>query len=247
MSKVYGKQLLYTLIWVKKRKYKKETIVLNKKHILAESVLFKGLRPPLLEQIAGLASVKKFQRGESIFFEGDKATGFYMVGQGRVKIYKMSLDGKEQILHIFGPGEPFGEVPVFHGTPFPANAISIEPSTMLFFPRQDFIDLLNSTPSLALSMLAVLSMRLRRFAAQIESLSLKEVPARLAAHLIYLAEEQKNIGVVTLDIPKGQLASLLGTSPETLSRIFTKMSNEGLIRVKGKRIELLQYDSLLEK
>ncbi|MCI5149143.1 MAG: Crp/Fnr family transcriptional regulator [Candidatus Electrothrix sp. MAN1_4] len=221
--------------------------MLNKKQLLAESILFKGLSPSLLDQIAELASVKTFQRNESIFFEGDQATGFYMVGQGRVKIYKMSLDGKEQILHIFGPGEPFGEVPVFHGTPFPANAISIESSTMLFFPRQGFIDLINSTPSLALSMLAVLSMRLRRFAAQIESLSLKEVPARLAAHLIYLTEEQNRTDHVTLDIPKGQLASLLGTSPETLSRIFTKMSNEGLIRVKGKRIELLQYDTLLEK
>lgn len=219
----------------------------NKKQLLNQSILFKGLSPALLEQIADLASIKKFQRGESIFFEGDEATGFYMVGQGRVKIYKMSLDGKEQILHIFGPGEPFGEVPVFHGRPFPANAISIEASTMLFFPRQRFIELINSTPSLALSMLAVLSMRLRRFAAQVESLSLKEVPARLAAHLIYLTEEQKRTDYVILDIPKGQLASLLGTSPETLSRIFTKMGNEGLIRVKGKEIELLEYQILLER
>ncbi|MCI5179322.1 MAG: Crp/Fnr family transcriptional regulator [Candidatus Electrothrix sp. AW3_4] len=219
----------------------------NKKQLLNQSILFKGLSPALLEQIADLASIKKFQRGESIFFEGDEATGFYMVGQGRVKIYKMSLDGKEQILHIFGLGEPFGEVPVFHGRPFPANAISIEASTMLFFPRQRFIELINSTPSLALSMLAVLSMRLRRFAAQVESLSLKEVPARLAAHLIYLTEEQNNTSMVRLDIPKGQLASLLGTSPETLSRIFTKMSNEGLIRVKGKEIELLEYQILLER
>ncbi|MCI5118868.1 MAG: Crp/Fnr family transcriptional regulator [Candidatus Electrothrix sp. LOE1_4_5] len=219
----------------------------NKKQLLNQSILFKGLSSALLEQIADLASVKKFQRGESIFFEGDEATGFYMVGQGRVKIYKMSLDGKEQILHIFGLGEPFGEVPVFHGRPFPANAISIEASTMLFFPRQRFIELINSTPSLALSMLAVLSMRLRRFAAQVESLSLKEVPARLAAHLIYLTEEQNNTSMVRLDIPKGQLASLLGTSPETLSRIFTKMSNEGLIRVKGKEIELLEYQILLER
>ncbi|MGB5685421.1 MAG: Crp/Fnr family transcriptional regulator [Candidatus Electrothrix sp.] len=220
--------------------------MLNKKQLLAESVLFKGLAPPLLQQVTDLASTKKFHRGESIFFEGDEATGFYMVGQGRVKIFKMSLDGKEQILHIFGAGEPFGEVPVFHGNPFPANAVSLEPSIMLFFPRREFIELINSTPSLALSMLAVLSMRLRRFAAQIESLSLKEVPARLAAHLLYLTEEQNNINVVTLEIPKGQLASLLGTCPETLSRIFAKMTKEGLIRVSGKTIEILCYDKLLE-
>lgn len=219
--------------------------MLNKIHILAESVLFKGLSPSLLRQLADSATIKKFRRGEAIFFEGDDAGGFYMVGQGQVKIFKMSLDGKEQILHIFSTGEPFGEVPVFHGTPYPANAVSMEPSIMLFFPRQTIIELINSTPALALSMLAVLSMRLRRFAAQIESLSLQEVPARLAAHLIYLTEEQRNTEVVVLDIPKGQLASLLGTSPETLSRIFTKMTKQGLIRVSGKKIELLCYDKLL--
>ncbi|WP_339132951.1 MAG: Crp/Fnr family transcriptional regulator [Candidatus Electrothrix sp. GW3-4] len=220
--------------------------MLNKKKLLAESVLFKGLTPPLLQQVSDLATIKRFQRGETIFFEGNEATGFYMVGQGRIKIFKMSLDGKEQILHIFGPGEPFGEVPVFYGSPFPANAMSIEPAVTLFFPRQKFIDLINTTPSLALSMLAVLSMRLRRFAAQIESLSLKEVPARLATHLLYLTEEQNNTSMVTLDIPKGQLASLLGTSPETLSRIFNKMTKQGLIRVSGKKITILSYDNLLE-
>ncbi len=106
---------------------------------------------------------------------------------------------------------------------------------------------MTATPSLALSMLAMLSLRLRRFAAQVESLSLKEVPGRLAAHLIYLTEEQNRTDQVMLDIPKGQLASLLGTSPETLSRIFSKMSDEGLIRVDGKRIELLDYEELLER
>jgi CRP/FNR family transcriptional regulator len=96
-------------------------------------------------------------------------------------------------------------------------------------------------------MLAMLSLRLRRFASQVESLSLKEVPGRLAAHLVYLAEEQDRTDRVVLDIPKGQLASLLGTSPETLSRIFARMSEEGLIRVHGKEIELLDYEELLER
>ncbi|MCI5144601.1 MAG: Crp/Fnr family transcriptional regulator [Candidatus Electrothrix sp. AR3] len=219
----------------------------DKEKILAGSVLFQGMPAALLEKIAAVTREKRFKRGEFIFFEGDQATGFYMVGQGKVKIFKMSLDGREQILHIFGAGEPFGEVPVFNGRPFPANAVSMESSLMFFFPRQDFIDLINATPSLALSMLGVLSMRLRRFASQIESLSLKEVPGRLAAHLVYLAEEQGRNDQVVLDIPKGQLANLLGTSPETLSRIFAKMSKEGLIRVEGKTIALLRYEALLER
>jgi len=138
-------------------------------------------------------------------------------------------------------------VPVFHGQPFPANAVTMAASKLLFFPRREFVELVTSTPSLALSMLAMLSLRLRRFASQVESLSLKEVPGRLAAHLVYLAEEQGRTDQVVLDIPKGQLASLLGTSPETLSRIFARMSEEGLIRVDGKRIELLDYGELLQR
>ena len=96
-------------------------------------------------------------------------------------------------------------------------------------------------------MLAVLSLRLRRFATQIENLSLKEVPARLANYLIYLSEEQGGRDEVTLEISKGQLASLLGTIPETLSRIFGKMSEEGLIKVNGKVISLLDRPTLAEK
>jgi CRP/FNR family transcriptional regulator len=95
-----------------------------------------------------------------------------------------------------------------------------------------------------MSMLAVLSMRLKQFTSQIESLSLKEVPARLAGYLIYLSEEQQNQGVVTLNIPKGSLANFLGTIPETLSRIFAKMSDQGLIEVSGKDIRLVDFEGL---
>jgi len=87
-------------------------------------------------------------------------------------------------------------------------------------------------------------MRLRRFATQIEHLSLKEVPGRLASHLLYLSEEQGGTDRVLLDIPKGQLASLLGTSPETLSRIFSRMGEEGIIEVRGKEISLLDRERL---
>jgi CRP-like cAMP-binding protein len=217
------------------------------KQIIAESILFSGLSDDELEKVAAIAVVKSFGRGESIFFEGDDGNGFYMVAEGRVKIFKMSQDGKEQILHIFGPGEPFGEVPVFHGRPFPANAMAMVKSKLLFFPRREFVGLVTGNPSLALSMLAMLSSRLRRFTNQIESLSLKEVPGRLAAYLVYLAEEQDSSTQVTLDIPKGQLASLLGTIPETLSRIFAKMTEEGLIRVEGRTIFIDDFARLQER
>jgi CRP/FNR family transcriptional regulator len=219
----------------------------NKKKIIMGSILFSGLAEEQLDKMADIAVSKTFKRGESIFFEGDEASGFYMVTEGRVKIYKMSFEGKEQILHIFGPGEPFGEVPVFHDQPFPANALALVKTELLFFPRKDFVSLVTDNPSLALNMLAMLSLRLRRFATQIENLSLKEVPGRLAAHLIYLSEEQGSATQVTLDIPKGQLASLLGTIPETLSRIFAKMTEEGLIRVEGRVIYFDDMERLREK
>lgn len=216
----------------------------KKEELLAQSLLFNGLPAEQLRIIGTIAVAKRYAKGVSIFFEGEPAIGFYMVTAGKVKIFKTSIDGKEQILHIFGPGEPFGEVPVFHGSPFPANAETLTESELLFFPRAEFVNLVTTTPSLALNMLAVLALRLRRFAAQIENLTLKEVPGRLASYLFYLMEEQRNQNRVTLDIPKGQLASLLGATSETLSRIFAKMSEEGLIRVEGKTIFILDAQQL---
>ncbi|MCL1979675.1 MAG: Crp/Fnr family transcriptional regulator [Proteobacteria bacterium] len=216
----------------------------KKSELLATSLLFNGLPAEQLQKIVGIAVGKHYPKGATIFHEGDPGIGFYLVASGKVKVFKMSSDGKEQILHIFGPGEPFGEVPVFHGTPFPANATTLVDTKVYFFPRHEFVDLMTNTPSLALNMLAVLALRLRRFAAQIEGLSLKEVPGRLAAHLRYLMDEQNRRDKVVLDIPKGQLASLLGTSAETLSRIFGKMADDGLIRVEGKTIVILDPERL---
>ncbi|OQX12557.1 MAG: transcriptional regulator [Desulfobulbaceae bacterium A2] len=218
----------------------------DRRQVIAGSPLFEGLPEEQLATVARIAQERRYERQESIFFEGAEATGFYLVAEGRVKVFKLSAAGKEFILHIFGPGEPIGEVPVFHGQPFPANAETLVASILLFFPRRDFVQLVEKTPSLALNMLAVLSLRLRRFAAQIESLSLQEVPVRLARHLLFLAEEQGGADTVVLDIPKGQLASLLGTIPETLSRVFARMSDQGLIRVEGRQIRLLDPAGLGE-
>jgi CRP/FNR family transcriptional regulator len=220
---------------------------MEKLKLIGESILFAGLPAEQLGAVAKIAVEKKFGKGETIFFEGDPGNGFYMVAEGKVKIFKMSWAGKEQILHIFGPAEPFGEVPVFHGHPFPANAETLVKSTLFFFPREKFITLVHDNPSLSLNMLAVLSLRLRRFVTQVENLSLKEVPARLAGYLLYLLEEQKSEDSVELEISKGQLASLLGTIPETLSRIFAKMSDEGLIAVDGKKIRILDRAALTDK
>jgi CRP/FNR family transcriptional regulator len=219
----------------------------RKEKALAESVLFKGLSGTLLRQLAELAQERHFRRGEMIFLEGTASSGFYMVAEGLVKLFKMSCDGREQILYVLEPGEPFGIVPVFHGQNFPANAVSLTAAAAFFFPKKEFVALIAAHPELALSIMAALARRLRRFSAKIESLSLKEVPARLAAHLLYLTETQGRTDQVGLDIPKKQLANLLGTSPETLSRIFAEMSAEEMIRVEGKKIVLLNYEKLRQR
>ena len=212
--------------------------------IMSRIPLFNGLPEDQLLAINQIAVEKKVNKGEAIFSEGDEGKGFYVVLEGRVKIYKVSAEGKEQILHIFGQGQPFGEVPVFAGQKFPANAQAIAKGRLLFFPRTAFVALITENPSLSLNLLAILSSKLREFTVQIENLSLKEMPARLASYLIYLADEQQSEDAVTLGISKGQLASILGTIPETLSRIFAKLSGQDLIRVQGPKIELLDREGL---
>ena len=212
--------------------------------IISAIPVFNGLPDDQIAAIKRIAREKPVSKGEIIFSEGDEGQGFFVVAEGRVKIYKMSPEGKEQILHILGRGQPFGEVSVFAGQKFPAYAQALDSGRVLFFPRIAIVDLIAANPSLALNMLAVMSKKLRQFAVQIENLSLKEMPARLASYLIYLAQEQQSEAAVTLKISKGQLASILGTIPETLSRGFAKLSGQNLIRVKGKTITLLDRRGL---
>ena len=219
----------------------------EKKRALGTSVLFNSLAPPLIDKLAAITREKRFRRGETIFVEGSPSSGFYMVVQGQVKLFKMALDGREQILYVLDPGEPFGMTPVFHGQTFPASAASMTDSTAFFFPKKDFVALVTAHPELALAVMAALARRLRRFAAKIESLSLKEVPVRLATHLLYLQGKQGGTNQILLDIPKKQLANLLGTSAETLSRIFAEMSAAGLIQVQGKTITLFDCEALRKR
>jgi CRP/FNR family transcriptional regulator len=216
------------------------------KRLLAKILFFKGLSEEDLEEIQRIATERTYQRHQIIFSDGEEGRGFFLIAAGSVKVFKMSPDGKEQILHILGPGEPLGQVAVFAGASFPANAQAISPSRLLFLPRRDFVALIEKRPSLALNMLAILSNRLREFTLQIENISLKEVPARLASYLLYLSEERKGADQLRLTISKAQLASIIGTIPETLSRILGRMSSLGLIQVKGREIWLLDRERLSE-
>ncbi len=213
---------------------------------LGETTLFSGMADQHLRDLSGIAMVVSYKRRATIFSEGDQGNGFYLVKEGKVKIFMISPDGKEQILHIFGPGEPFGEVPVFAGQSFPAHAVALETSRLVFLPRDDFIALVAANPALALNLLAALSQRLRQFTKMIDALSLKEVPGRLAAHLLFLSKKQSAGDQLQLELSKTQLASLLGTIPETLSRMLSKLQREGFITLEGASIAIVDREGLEE-
>jgi len=211
---------------------------------LAETPLFAGLRPEQLERIERIAVERPMERGQMLFFERGEAEGFYVVVEGKVKIFRSSPDGREAVLHIYGPGESFGEVPVFMGGRFPASAAGVERGRVLFLPRAGLVRLIREDSTLAMNMLASLSGKLREFAAKIEALTLQEIPQRLSAYLLDLSEREGGKDVVELDMAKGLLAGLLGATRETLSRALSRMAEQNFIEVKGRAIRLLDKAGL---
>ncbi len=187
---------------------------------------------------------------EILFSEGEEARGFYVILSGKVKLYKVSPDGKEQILHVVSAPDAFAEAALFLEGSYPAFAEALSDSQLLFFPKRDFIQLIEKNPQLSINMIVSLSQFLKRFASLIEELSLKEVSSRIAKYLIdlslKLSKEGKSSKEVELDLSKTQLALKLGTISETLSRTLAKMKARGIIDVKKNRILILNREALEE-
>ncbi|WP_461209004.1 Crp/Fnr family transcriptional regulator [Desulfocurvus sp. DL9XJH121] len=211
---------------------------------LKDMTLFAGLEETQLRRVADIGVLTRHAKGASLFLEGGEARGFHVAVSGQVKIFKLSPDGREQILHIYGPGEPFGEVPMFEGGRLPANAEATMDSVILFLPRAGLLKLMERDATLAMNMLAALSRKLRRFTVKLESLTLKEAPQRVAAYLLDVSEREGGADSVTLDLTKGHLAGLLGTAQETLSRVLRRLTDSGLIEVAGSRITLKDPEGL---
>ncbi len=222
------------------------TIKNDKLLLMSKMPLFQNLPEQALKLLKGILVEKSFASGDNIFTEGDESAGFYIILQGRVKVYKLSIEGKEQILHIAGTKELLGAVSAFAGSPYPAYADAIEKTKAFFFPRNEFLKLIKQEPSVVMNIMANLSMRLQHFTKMIENLSLKEVPGRLGAYLLYLCERTGCSDSVEIDISKGQLASLLGTTPETLSRILKKLSENKILEVNRRNIKILNRKILQE-
>lgn len=210
------------------------------KKTLRSLPLFSELSIEQLRKVTVFSSVTKFQKNDFLFHEGDFYTGFFILLKGSVKVYKITPDGRESVVHLIKPLNTFADIPLFEGSNYPANAQSLEESLAIFLSKEGFLKLIRENPEISLKMLAGFAKRLKSLVSQLEDISSKEVSNRLAK---YLMKEIKNTGneklpepFVKLTIPKSTIASFLGTITETLSRAFKKLQGEGIIHVNGKKI-----------
>lgn len=212
----------------------------EKKSTLRDIPLFSELSIEQLRKISSFSKLKSFNKHDRIFSEDDFYLGFYILLKGSVKVFKISSQGKELVVHLVRPLNAFADIPLFEGGNYPVSAEALEESLTLFIPKEKFLELIYNEPEISLKMLAGFAKRLKSLITQLEDISSKEVTNRLAKYLI---KEIKTAGndklpepFVKLTIPKSTIASYLGTITETLSRSFKKLQDEKIIRVNGKKI-----------
>lgn len=216
--------------------------------LLKSSLLFSGLNEADLGELATIAVSRIFGKGDTLFNEGDEASGFYLLVSGHIKMCRVSPDGREKVLHFVRPGETFAEAAFFGDGTYPADARAVEAGEVLFLPKQGFMELMATKPQFALNLVVSLSLALRRFVRQIEELTFADVASRLASFLLKRAAEKStsynNITYLELGIKKGELAAQLGTAGETISRTFRKLKEEGIIELDGRKVTILQMERL---
>jgi len=218
--------------------------------VLRRCPLFAGLNEENLKSIRAIALPRQIRKKEILFAEGEEARGFYVILSGKVKVYKVSPEGKEQILHVVSAPDSFAEAALFLEGRYPAFAEALIDSQLLFFRKRDFIQLIEKNPQLSINIIISLSQFLKKFASLIEELSLKEVSSRISKYLLdlslKLSKEGKSPQEVELDLSKTQVALKLGTISETLSRTLGKMKAKGIIDVKKNKILILNRRALEE-
>lgn len=210
---------------------------MHSKLAIKKCPLFAGLTDEDLAALLKISRRSEIPKGTILFTEGEEARGFYVPVSGKVKIYKVTPEGRERVLRIAEPGRTFAEAAIFDLGTYPANAAILEKSVLLFFPKDEVLQLLKNNVELAINMIGGISRLLREFMDQMEDIAFRDVPARLARYLLDLAggEELR----VELPLSKSQLAVNLGTVSETLSRTFRKMVDDDLIRVQSRTIDIL--------
>jgi CRP/FNR family transcriptional regulator, dissimilatory nitrate respiration regulator len=220
----------------------------DRTELLKQNPLFSGLDEVGLRQVRGITSLRSFNKGDGLFFQGERADGFYLVLAGRIKIFRLSPQGQEYVMRIAGPGETIAEAAVFSGKTYPASAEALEDSRLYYLKKEDFLSLIQGRPQMALNMMTGLSLLLRQLAQQVEDLSLKEVSARLARFLIGEAQKISPFPAdglkIFLEMKKNLLASRLGTIGETLSRTLTKMKQKEIIDIDKDLIVIRNFQAL---
>jgi len=207
--------------------------------------LLSALSETQLQELLRACPAKSIPAGSQVLSPSQQAECFYVILAGKVKLYKLSAKGDEQILHMYGPGDTFGEAAMWAGIRYPAHAETLAETALLVVRRSVLKDLIDQNSDLALAMLGGMSAKLRQFNQLIEHLSLKEVPARLADILLNLPA-RAGTDTVVLKQTKRELAAQIGTIPETLSRAFKKLSTMGLIEVSGPEITIIDPDGLAD-
>jgi CRP/FNR family transcriptional regulator len=207
--------------------------------------LFSALSKTELRELLRVCPTRNIPAGSQVLSQSQQAKSFYIILTGKVKLYKLSAKGDEQILHMYGPGDTFGEAAMWAGIRYPAHAEALVDSALLVVNRSVLKDLIDQNSDLGLAMLGGMSAKLREFNQLIEHLSLKEVPARLADILLDLPA-RGGTNTVILKQTKRELAAQIGTIPETLSRVFKKLNAMGLIEVNRSKITILDPDGLAD-
>jgi CRP/FNR family transcriptional regulator, cyclic AMP receptor protein len=209
---------------------------------LRSNPLFAAMTDVEMAAITARAVLKKLDSGQLLFSEGEPCSGLHIVVNGRVRIFKSSRTGREQVLAIEGAGASVAELPVFDGGPFPASAATVERSEVLFISRTDFRAACLEKPELALKVLQVVGTRLRRLVGIIEELSFTTLRQRL---LSWILRETKARGqfvgqsaVVELGVTHQEIASQIGTVRELVSRNMARLQAQGLIESNGSRITI---------
>lgn len=214
--------------------------IVNSKDTLKNLPLFSELSIEQLRTVTSFSKIKIFKKNDFLFHEGDFYNGFFILLKGSVKVYKISSGGKESVVHIVKPLSVFADIPLFDGSNYPANAQSLEESLLIFISKEGFYKLISENPEIALKMLVGFSKKMKSLVNQLEDISSKEVPNRLAK---YILKEINSSGTETLPepfvkltVPKSTIAAYLGTITETLSRSFKKLQDEEIIRISGKTV-----------
>jgi CRP/FNR family cyclic AMP-dependent transcriptional regulator len=215
---------------------------------LGKTALLSSLTPTELKTLAARTVRKLFSAGELLFSEGEPCTGLHIIAQGKVRIFKTSVNGREQVLAVNVPGESVAELPVFDGGPFPASAVAIDDAEIAFISRRDFQAYCMEHPEVALKVLQVVGARLRRLVGIIEELSFTTIRQRLIALLLKLAQSEgrKSALGIEFQLPAThqELANQLGTVRELVSRNLMRLQAEGLLEVEARQIVIKDLNGL---